>query len=70
VLQVFCYSQVKTKEFSRTWSLCQAFQSLPVILGVAATGTRGYALASTFSCKVYFPLPAISVLKFLNNPWG
>jgi hypothetical protein len=42
VLQVFCYSQVKTKEFSRTWSLCQAFQSLPVILGVAATGTRVY----------------------------
>ena len=36
--KIFCYSIVKTKEFSRTWSIVQASQSLPCLLGVILTG--------------------------------
>ena len=34
-----CYSIVKTKQFSRTWSIVQACQSFPSLLGVIVTGT-------------------------------
>ena len=36
--KIFCYSIVKTKEFSRTWSIVQASQSLPSLLGITITG--------------------------------
>ena len=36
--KIFCYSIVKTKQFSRTWSIVQAGQSLPCTMGVIATG--------------------------------
>ena len=36
--KIFCYSIVKTKQFSRTWSIVQASQSLPCLLGVILTG--------------------------------
>jgi len=36
--KIFCYSIVKTKEFSRTWSLVQACQALPSLLGITITG--------------------------------
>ena len=36
--KIFCYSIVKTKQFSRTWSIVQACQSLPSLAGITITG--------------------------------
>jgi hypothetical protein len=36
--KILCYSIVKTKEFSRTWSIVQASQSLPSMMGIIITG--------------------------------
>ena len=36
--KIFCYSIVKTKQFSRTWSIVQASQAGPSILGIVLTG--------------------------------
>ena len=38
VSKTFCYSIVKPKSFSRCWSMIQATQSLPVLLGIPITG--------------------------------
>ena len=38
--KIFCYSIVKTKQFSRTWSMVQASQSLPSLLGITITGRQ------------------------------
>ena len=36
--RIFCYSIVKTKHFSKTWSFVQACQSVPILIGTTITG--------------------------------
>lgn len=38
ISKIFCYSIVRSKEFSRTWSIVQAVQAVPCLLGVSLTG--------------------------------
>ena len=38
ISKVFCYSLVRSRDFSRTWSWVQAAQALPSLLGISLTG--------------------------------
>ena len=41
-LKMFTYQKVRTRNFSRAWSLIQCSQSLPHLLGVSVTGLINY----------------------------
>ena len=38
--KIFCYTIVRTKHFSRTWSILQAAMAAPALAGVMATGNN------------------------------
>ena len=64
--KIFCYSIVKTKEFSRTWSIVQASQSLPSMMGVILTGIYNLGIwHNTYPAyiKIYIPKAIIILVS-------